>query len=144
MRRPRGADEATLYATGRDVDDISYTISFNRKFCTWSITGQGSLTQALNKEKQEIIDLLESDKRPWTPGEIAKKLGKTPQTISGHLKTLFESGLIDKPKYGEWSAKTGIGDSAPLKETEPPNVEGNAETSPGLLFPDKTAKTTAA
>jgi hypothetical protein len=144
MRRPRGADEATLYATGRDVEDISYTISFNREFCTWSIIEQGALKPALTKAEQQIIDLLEGEKRNWTTGEIAKKLDKTPQTISGQAGKLENLGLIDRPKAGHWCIKGGFGDSAPLKETESSNVEVNAETSPGLLFPNKTAKTDTA
>ena len=141
MRRPRGTSEATLLVTGRDVEDTSYTLSWDRELCKWSITGQGSLKPALTDAKQQIIDLLESDNRIWTTGEIAEKIGTKNNTISGHLKALLKSGLIDKPRQGEWRIKDGFGGSVSLKETESPNVEGNAETPPRLMFPDKTAET---
>jgi DNA-binding transcriptional ArsR family regulator len=144
MLRQRGASEVTLSVTGRDVEDTRYSLSWNPELCSFSITEQGPLKPVLTEAKQQIIDLLESEKRNWTTGEITEKLGKSNSTISEHLGELFKFRLIDRPKTGNWCIKGGFGDSAPLKETEPPKVEENAGTPPGLLFPNKTTETDTA
>ena len=136
LRRNRGTGEATVSVTGRDVEDASYSLSWNRELCTWNITEQGALKPSLTKEQQRIVNLLESEDRIWTPGEIAEEIGTKSSTISGHLTKLLEAGRIEKPKYGKWCAKV-FGDSAPIKETESPNVEENTETPISLLVPNK-------
>jgi RecA-family ATPase len=75
MRRKRGTREATLSVTGRDVEDVSYSLSWDREICTWTVSGQGDLNPALTEVQQQIIDLLESEKRNWTTAEIAETTG---------------------------------------------------------------------
>jgi len=137
MRRERGTSEATLSVTGRDVEDASYSLLWDRELCTFSITGQGALKPSLPKALQQIVDLLESEDRVWTTAEIAKELGKKSNTISEQAGDLVPSGHIERIKTGHWRAKARFGDSASLKETESPKVEENTETPISLLVPNK-------
>jgi hypothetical protein len=130
MRWKRGAAEATLSVTGRDVEDTAYTLSWDSYICSWSVTGQGALKPALTDAQQRIIDLLESETRNWTTGEIAERLGKSSQTISEQATKVAMSGLIDKPAYGQWRAKGSFGVSNSLRETETPKVADTSETAP--------------
>jgi len=107
MRRKRGTGEATLSVTGRDVEDASYTLSWDRDLCSWSISGQGSLKPALTEAQQQIIDLLESEAKNWTTAEIAEITGIKKYEVSRQAKELADKGFIQKPFYGQWSAKEG-------------------------------------
>lgn len=121
MRRKRGASEATLSVTGRDVEDASYSLSWDKELCSWSVTEHGELKPTLTEAQQQIIDLLESEDRSWTVGEIAKSLGKGKSTISEQAKKLAEIGLINCPIFGQYKQKTPFGRSVSLRETEQPN-----------------------
>ena len=129
MRRKRGSPEAALYASGRDIEDAAYTLVWDRDICSWSITGQGALTPSLTEAQQQIVDLLESEDRVWTTGEIAEKLGKSKQTISEQATKLEGNGRIEKMAHGQWRAKGIFGYSVSLRETEYPNIENSPETA---------------
>jgi len=105
LRRQRGTSEATLSVTGRDVEDISYSLLWDRELCTYSISGQGPLKQALPKELQRMVDLLKSDNREWATKEIATELNKKAPTISEQAGKLADLGYIDKTKTGYWRIK---------------------------------------
>jgi RecA-family ATPase len=102
MRRKRGTGEATLSVTGRDVEDASYTLSWDRDLCSWSISGQGSLKPALPEVQQQILDLLESEDKSWSTAEIAEITGVKKYEVSRQAKELAEKGCIIKPSYGQW------------------------------------------
>jgi replicative DNA helicase len=66
MRRKRGTGEATLSVTGRDMEDTSYTLAWDKDICSWALTNQAALKPALSEAQQQIIDLLENEARNFT------------------------------------------------------------------------------
>jgi DNA-binding transcriptional ArsR family regulator len=136
MRRKRGTSEASLSVTGRDVEDAAYTLTWDKNICSWTVTGSGVLKPVLSEAQQQIIDLLESDRRDWTTGEIAKNLGKSGQTISEQATKLTVLGLIDKPYYGQWRIKESFGVSASYRETETPKLEKASSGASVIPFPE--------
>ncbi|MDR1256155.1 MAG: AAA family ATPase [Spirochaetaceae bacterium] len=102
MRRKRGTGEATLSVTGRDVEDTAYTLSWDRDLCSWAVTDRGALKPALSEAQRQIIDLLESEARNWSNGEIVEATGKSQAAICNILKRLQETGLIESPARGQW------------------------------------------
>jgi replicative DNA helicase len=139
MRRKRGTSEATLSVTGRDVEDTTYTLSWDKDICSWSVTGQGALKPALTEAQQQIVDLLESEARNWTVGEIAKTLEKSKSTISEQAAKLFKMDCIECPYQGQYRAKSvdndPFGCSASYRETERPNVENGPAGAAVIPFP---------
>jgi hypothetical protein len=105
MRRKRGTAEATLSATGRDVEDTAFTLSWDKDICSWTVINQAALKPALSEAQQQIIDLLESEARNWTTGEIAEATGIQKYEVSRQATALAGKGLIEKPIYGQWRAK---------------------------------------
>jgi replicative DNA helicase/DNA-binding transcriptional ArsR family regulator len=118
MRRKRGTAEASLSATGRDVEDAAYTLSWDKDVCSWSITGQGALKPVLSEAQQQIIDLLESEARNWTTGEIVEAAGKSYPAVGNILKRLQETGRIESPDRGQWRTKNNITISHLPRESE--------------------------
>ena len=102
MRRRRGTAEATLSVTGRDVEDMSYTLSWDKDICSWTVTDSGTLRPALSEAQQQIIDLLESEERNWTTAEIAEATGIQKYEVSRQAASLAAKRLIEKPIYGQW------------------------------------------
>jgi replicative DNA helicase len=106
MRRNRGAETATLQVSGRDVEDAAYTLSWDKNICSWTVTNQAALKPALSEAQQQIIDLLESEGRNFTTAEIAEATGIQKYEVSRQAAVLAAKGLIEKPIYGQWKAKT--------------------------------------
>jgi hypothetical protein len=105
MRRKRGTGEATLAATGRDVEDTAYTLSWDKDICSWAVAGRTPLKPALPEVQQQIIDLLESEARNWTTGEIVEETGIQKYEVSRQAAAMAAKGLIEKPWRGQWKAK---------------------------------------
>jgi hypothetical protein len=116
MRRKRGTSEATLSVTGRDVEDIAYTLTWDKDICSWALTGQAALKPALSEAQQQIIDLLESEARNWTTAEIVKATEKGAPAVGNLLSKMKDVGLIESPCRGWWKAKGEFTNSLPLRE----------------------------
>jgi DNA-binding transcriptional ArsR family regulator len=144
MKRKRGTNEATLSVTGRDVEDTSYSMTWDKDVCSWTISGQGALKPVLTEAQQQIVDLLESEARNWTTGKIAEQLAKNKTAVSNLLKRLQETGQIETPYYGQYRLKTSFTVSHTLKEREsvklPPGPqkppEGTISTTSTETEPD--------
>ncbi|GHU83080.1 hypothetical protein FACS189468_7920 [Spirochaetia bacterium] len=135
MTRKRGTSEAILKATGRDIEDTSFTLSWETDICSWSITGQGALKPTLTEAQQQIVDLLESEERNWTNAEIIEATGKNKTAIANILKRLKDQGVIENPYHGQWRAKGKFTSSHPLRESELVNLE--KDQSGGIIpFPE--------
>jgi RecA-family ATPase len=102
MRRKRGSSEPALSATGRDIEDVSYSLSWDRELCTWAITGQGTLMPALTEAQQEIISVLEEEDREFSSAEIAEATGKLKGAVYTTLSRMKSIGLIHSPVHGRW------------------------------------------
>ena len=105
LRRKRGSAEATLQVSGRDVEDTTYSLRWDKDICSWSITQQEALKPLLSEVQQQIIDLLESEAKNWTTNEIAEKTGIKRYEISRQARDLATQGIIEKPVYGQWRVK---------------------------------------
>jgi DNA-binding transcriptional ArsR family regulator len=125
------------------VEDTVYTLSWDKDICSWAVTNQGALKPALSEAQQQIIDLLESEDRNWTTGEIAKNLDKSGQTISEQATKLTALGLIEKPCYGQWKIKGSFGVSDTYRETETPKVEKAPSGASVIPFPEAKPAETA-
>ncbi|MDR0447266.1 MAG: AAA family ATPase [Treponema sp.] len=106
MRRKRGAAEATMFVSGRDVEDTTYTLLWDKDCCSWAITGSGALKPALPEAQQQIVDFLGSEDRVWTTREIVESTGKTNQAVSNLLSRMKDAGLIKNPERGQWRTKS--------------------------------------
>jgi hypothetical protein len=127
MRRKRGATDATLNVTGRDLEDTVFSLSWDKDICCWSATSQGDLKPTISEAQREIIDLLKSESRNWTTAEIAASVNKGKSATSNLLKKLCEAGQVESPYYGQYKAKTSFTVSPLPRESEsvkPPSVSG--------------------
>ena len=129
MRRKRGASEASLSVSGRDMEDASYTLSWDKDICSWTITGQGTLKPTLSEDQQQVIDLLESEARNWTKTEIVEAIGKSKSATGNLLARMKEINLIESPYYGQWRLKRRNTETLSLKGDVSMFLESDSETT---------------
>jgi DNA-binding transcriptional ArsR family regulator len=130
MRRKRGTSEAVLSVTGRDVEDTAYTMTWDKDICSWAVTGSGSLKPVLSEAQQQIADLLESEARNWTTGEIAEATEKSKAATGNLLKRLREAGRVESLIYGQWRTKSSFTLSPSLRRCETVKLPDTGTTDP--------------
>ncbi len=93
LARERGKADATLYVTGRDIDEQELALSFDKDTATWKVIGQAWEVRR-TKEQTEVISILESAGEPLTPAQVADRLGIKYSTIKTRLYRMSQDGLI--------------------------------------------------
>lgn len=89
-----------LFITGRNIEEATYDLYFDRESFTWNVLKPAQDSLNLTVERSERIDLLTSEQRMMRTGEIAQVLGKEQSNVRHLLKALKEEGLVMSPKYG--------------------------------------------
>ncbi|MFC1607135.1 AAA family ATPase [Candidatus Latescibacterota bacterium] len=102
LERDRGSTDGTLYVSGRDVDEASYKIIFDKDTCSWTIAGLADGSE-LSKPRMEILNLLRSYDGTMSPKEIAEKLGKTDGSVKKQLANLVRNGDVLRPEHGQYT-----------------------------------------
>lgn len=104
MKRARGSNEATLFVTGRDIEqEDTYAMEFDPNIMTWCITGKGP-EAALSEEKRDILDIIREHggKKPieltrlLLGNDDLKSTGKENGRMRKHLHELINMGLLMK------------------------------------------------
>jgi hypothetical protein len=75
MKRERGKDDATLFVTGRDVEERELAVEWDHAMWEW--VHRGSAEEYRRSEaRKDILELLEKEDEPLSPREIAEAVGK--------------------------------------------------------------------
>jgi hypothetical protein len=106
LRKTRGMPQATMQVSGRDIEDMAYTLKWDIDCCSYTITEKGALKPTLPEAQQQIIDILKVEDKNWTTAEIIEKSGKSPQAVNNVLSRMKETGLILSPCHGQWRCKS--------------------------------------
>lgn len=116
MRRERGDGNATLFATGRDIEEIKIGLKLNPDTLTWSIAGT-AIEERMSQEKKEILEILQAAKKPLRLVDIAESVKKKRPVVHKHLSALIEQNLIIQPGYGQYEFKGECSESGETGET---------------------------
>jgi len=96
LKRKDGTNEGKLFIKGRDVEEKSFDLLFDRDLFTWRLIGKSEIVTGDPKAQAEVLSLLEDNPEGLRTGEIADMLGKNKQNISNILKTLEGKGKVYK------------------------------------------------
>lgn len=99
LTRARMQQDASLDITGRDIEEISLHVTFNKETCRWDETNR-VLAPALNHERQQVLDAFISGHR--TAQSIGDHLGKSRTSVQNHLTGLVDGNLLVRPHKGEY------------------------------------------
>lgn len=116
MQRERGNGNATLFTTGRDIEEIKIGLKLNPDTLTWSIAGT-AVEERISLEQKEILEILQAAKRPLRLIDIAESAKKKRPVVHKHLASLIEQNLIIQPGYGQYEFKGESGETAETSET---------------------------
>jgi DNA-binding transcriptional ArsR family regulator len=144
LTRARGEADASLFITGRDVEEQTLALRFDSVCGSWAVLGDAE-DYAQTNERRAILRELEGG-REAKSGELAKALGKSPQAISNRLRDLEREGLVRSPRYGVWAVVSRVSSEsvkvAEVAEVAQPELthlndlhEVIAEPAPDATFP---------
>ena len=121
LKRERGQAEATLFVTGRDVEQEQHlALSFDATTALWTLVGNAEEVTR-TRERQEILNLL-TEQLPdgMCPREIAEALDKNYHTTRSLLRRLEEAGDITRCKKQYIARSEEQRRRSPLQSPSPP------------------------
>jgi len=92
LQKKDGKNEGSIRIKGRDIEEKSYDITFDKEICTWRIIGESEIVRSDPKAQAEVLSLLEKNPEGLKTSDIATMLGKKDNAISNILKTLDGKG----------------------------------------------------
>jgi DNA-binding transcriptional ArsR family regulator len=93
---------AKLAVQGRDIDAVEKAFRRDPMTGGWLFAGDAR-DIAKTGERQAIVDELnEASGGPLTTAQIARALGKKPDTVSHLLRRLADDGQVARVSYGKW------------------------------------------
>ena len=95
----RHGEGAKLAAQGRDLDGYEKAVERDRRTGGWTLKGDAPAL-AKTGERQELLDLLAQAKTPLRLSELAKAVGKMPDTTRRLLAALINEGGVHQPGHG--------------------------------------------
>ena len=101
LKRTRGAVTASLFVTGRDVEEQDLALSFDQQSGTWTILGDAADFR-MSQERRAVVDALKTIGGIATPKDIAEIMGKNVNTVKTMMRKLSLEGAIVKIKYGTY------------------------------------------
>lgn len=105
LRRDRGCMDATLFTTGRDIDEAETALRFDKSLGLWTLLGNAEEYRTTH-ERHQVIEVLRQVGEPMRPKEIAEALGKTSGSVRILLTRLIDEGSIKKTGYGRYAITT--------------------------------------
>jgi AAA domain len=95
LKRERGQGEATLFVTGRDIEqEQQLALTFDSITATWTLVGNAEEFKR-TKERQEVIDLLtEHLSEGMSPRQVAETLDKNYHTTRSLLRKMEDAGEV--------------------------------------------------
>jgi len=77
LRRERGRHDATLFLTGRDIDEREIALQWDPQYALWSILGDAE-EYRVSKERKEVFELLKHAQEPLLCSEKSPTCAHTP------------------------------------------------------------------
>lgn len=99
LQKERGSNQATFFATGRDIPDFEIGLTLNPENLSWEIAVP---TEELTKERAEVLAVLQEANAPMKLSEIAAAVNKKKNTVHKLLAGLIVSKKIVKLSYGTY------------------------------------------
>jgi hypothetical protein len=111
LRRDRAHRDATLFVTGRDVEEAEHTLRFDPARCTWSLLGD-----SLSEEREAIIRLL-AGSGTLSVKDIALELERLERPVKLLCWRMASAGQILSAGKGMYSANPRYPETLDTTET---------------------------
>lgn len=98
----RGAEGVTLYARGRDIEEVDVAVQFSRDNCRWSVLGQADEVKR-SDERTAILDALREATEPMSSRDIADVTDQADGAVRRLLAKMARSGEVGRPGRGRYT-----------------------------------------
>ncbi|SFU78066.1 IclR helix-turn-helix domain-containing protein [Methylobacterium sp. 174MFSha1.1] len=95
----RGGQGTTLYARGRDIEEIETALLFDKQSGAWSAQGPAAEVRR-SDERQAILAALAEGASPMSPTELSIKLDVPNANVRQLLQRMLSSGEVSKRGRG--------------------------------------------
>jgi hypothetical protein len=92
---------ATIYARGRDIEQIESAVEFDKQSCRWRVQGAASEVRR-SDERSQILAMLEEAPDLMSPSDLAALTGKKNGAVRKLLHLMMKSGEVRKTKRGKY------------------------------------------
>ena len=107
LTRKRGEADAYLMVDGKDIEEPQeLALGWDGVTCTWTVQGDAE-TYRLNKERREIVELLEGGGEPMGPKEVADALGRDYNAVRQMMSRMHKDGQLNQEGYGKYVPSRG-------------------------------------
>ena len=107
LTRKRGEADAYLMVDGKDIEQPQeLALGWDGVTCTWTVRGDAE-TYRLNKERREIVELLEREDEPMGPKEVADALGRDHNAVRQMMSRMHKDGQLNQEGYGKYIPSRG-------------------------------------
>ncbi len=101
LRRGRGAMDAEMHVTGRDVDEQKLALSFDAGH--WRLEGDAN-DLAMSDERRQILAVLREHPEGMSTAAVAKAIGKERSNIAHLMTKLVDEKRVDRIQGGKYTA----------------------------------------
>lgn len=131
LQRVRGQVDATLFVTGRDLDEVELALKFDKELAQWNLLGDAS-EYKLTSERHGVLTALKSMTEPVTPTQLWERtrIGKNLNNLKQMLWTMSKEGEIHS-EGGKYSV--GVIGVSPVSAVSPrrsTKKSSNAQSEP--------------
>lgn len=97
----RDGSGATLYARGRDIEEIETAVQFDKETCRWRILG-AAVDVHRSDERKVILETLADATEPLSPREVADLTGQSYDAVRQTLARMAKQGEVAKSGRGRY------------------------------------------
>ncbi|WP_024281216.1 AAA family ATPase [Xanthobacter sp. 126] len=91
----RDGNGASLYARGRDIEEVESAVEFDTTTCRWRVMGEASEVRR-SDERTHILDVLKDADEPMAPSDLAGALGWSNNNVRVMLFRMAKAGEVVK------------------------------------------------
>ena len=132
LKRDRGKADAVLHVDGRDIEEpAEYALKWDAETAGWTTVGDAE-EYRLNKERREIVELLELEDEPMGPKAVANALDKDYTAVRQLMSRMHKDGQLSQEGYGKYVPSRGPGHTA---HTSHSSTDGSGVTTVTSVTP---------
>lgn len=105
LKRERGAADAVLHVTGRDVEEKELALEWSPDLALWTIAGDAE-EYRMTRERRQILDMLAGMPNGMSPKELSDALDRQQGSIKKLIREMLTDGQVRQVGYGRYTCGT--------------------------------------
>jgi hypothetical protein len=116
----RGSEGTTLYARGRDIEEVECAVQFDRRTCRWSNLGDAGEVR-MSDERKRVVEVLKEAGEPMSLARIVEATGLAYANAGSLLHRMAKAGELLKARRGSYALPGDpckVGQDAKMEEED--------------------------